>query len=284
LTFDALVLSIRDVDRDLATQAKRAVNLSVTLRNRLIGWHIEEYECRGADRAAYGGKLMDKLAEVLIQQGVSRCERRELYRYRTFYVAYPKIVETLPPQFKTIVVAARKSLQSAQPTGEPAIVESVSPQSGIAANELISKLSFSHIAGLLAIDDPLKRSFYEIECIRGNWGVRELRRQIASLYFERSGLSRDKAKLAKLAQAGAEPEEPRLTIRDPYIFEFVGLKATEVMGESHLEDQLLEKLQEFLLELGHGFVSRPARNGFSSATRMGLSTWSSTIAFSSVMC
>ena len=253
LTFDALVLSIRDIDRDLVAQAKRAVNLSVTLRNWLIGWHIEEYERRGVDRAQYGDKLMDRLAEVLTGHGVSRCDRRELYRYRTFYLTYPKIVETLSPQFKAIVAGARTSQRSAQPAGEPAIVETVSPQSGIAADELISKLSFSHIAELLAIDDPLKRFFYEIECIRGNWGVRELRRQIASLYFERSGLSRDKAKLARLANDGAEMEEPRLTIRDPYIFEFVGLKAREVMGESHLEDQLLDKLQEFLLELGHGF-------------------------------
>ena len=83
--------------------------------------------------------------------------------------------------------------------------------------------------------------------------MRELKRQIASLYFERSGLSRDKAKLARLTQAGAEPAEPRLTIRDPYIFEFLGLRSKEVMSESHLEDQLLDKLQEFLLELGHGF-------------------------------
>ena len=114
-------------------------------------------------------------------------------------------------------------------------------------------MSFTHIAELLAIDDPLKRAFYETECIRGNWAVRELKRQIASLYFERSGLSHDKAKLARLAQAGAEPADPRLAIRDPYIFEFLGLKPREVMSESHLEDQLLDKLQEFLLELGHGF-------------------------------
>lgn len=253
LTFDALVLSIRDIDRDLAAQAKRAVNLSVTLRNWLIGWHIEKYERRGVDRAQYGDKLMDRLAEVLTNQGVSRCDRRELYRYRTFYLTYPQIVESLTPQFKAIVAGARKLLRVAQPVGEPAIVESVTPQSGLSASELITKLSFTHIAELLPIDDPLKRAFYEIECIRGNWGVRELRRQIASLYFERSGLSRDKAKLAKLANDGAELEEPRLTIRDPYIFEFVGLKASEVMGESHLEDQLLDKLQEFLLELGHGF-------------------------------
>jgi len=118
---------------------------------------------------------------------------------------------------------------------------------------LITRLSFTHITELLAIEDALKRSFYETECTRSNWGVRELKRQIAALDFERSGLSRDKAKLARLAQANAEPAEPRLAIRDPYIFEFFGLKPREVMSESHLEDQLLDKLQEFLLELGHGF-------------------------------
>jgi len=81
----------------------------------------------------------------------------------------------------------------------------------------------------------------------------ELRRQIASLYYERSGLSVDKQKLASQAHAGAERTEPKLTIRDPYVFEFLGLKPREVMGESHLEDQLLDKLHDFLLELGNGF-------------------------------
>jgi predicted nuclease of restriction endonuclease-like (RecB) superfamily len=118
---------------------------------------------------------------------------------------------------------------------------------------LITRLSFTHFVELLAVEDPLKRSFYEAECIRGNWGKRELKRQIASLYFERSALSRDKEKLARLTHAGADPAEPQFTIRDPYVFEFVDLKAREVMSESHLEDQLLDKLQEFLLELGHGF-------------------------------
>ena len=253
LTFEDLVLSIRGVDQGLAAQAGRAINISLTLRNWLIGWHIEEYERRGLDRAQYGEKLMSRLADELTRQGVSRCDRRELYRYRTFYLTYPMIVESLPPQFKSIVAGARKSARSGRESGDPAIAESAPPQFGIAAKELITKLSFSHIAELLAIDDPFKRSFYEIECARGNWGVRELKRQIASLYFERSGLSRDKAKLARLAHAGAETAEPRLAICDPYIFEFLGLKAREVMSESHLEDQLLDKLQEFLLELGHGF-------------------------------
>ena len=95
--------------------------------------------------------------------------------------------------------------------------------------------------------------FYEVEAIRGNWSVRELKRQIATQYFERSGLSLDKEALAKLAHQGAEKQEPMHVIRDPYVFEFLGLKQQEVMTERKLEDALLDKLQAFLLELGHGF-------------------------------
>jgi predicted nuclease of restriction endonuclease-like (RecB) superfamily len=129
----------------------------------------------------------------------------------------------------------------------------VSTQLTVYGDKLIECLSFTHIVELIKVDDPLKCAFYEIECIRGNWSVRELKRQIASLYYERSGLSNNKKKLAELVQSGAEASEPKLAIRDPYIFEFLGLKSKEVMSESDLEDQLLDKLQEFLLELGHGF-------------------------------
>jgi predicted nuclease of restriction endonuclease-like (RecB) superfamily len=246
LTFENLVLSIRGVDEDLAAQAGRAVNFSLTLRNWLIGCYIAEYELRGADRAQYGEKLLAKLSIRLMRLGVSRAEERELRRYRQFYQTYPQIRESLTPELT-------KHLVSPATSPSAPIRESVTPESSISGKELVTKLSFSHIAELIAIAETLKRSFYETECIRGNWGVRELKRQIASLYFERSGLSRDKAKLAKLAQTGVEPAQPRLPIRDPYIFEFLGLKPREVMSETHLEDQLLDKLQEFLLELGHGF-------------------------------
>ena len=84
----------------------------------------------------------------------------------------------------------------------------------------LERLSFTHLVELIGIGDPLKRGFYEIECIRGNWSVRPLKRQIATLYYERSGMSDDKAKLAAMVQAGAETAEPKLAIRDPYVFEF----------------------------------------------------------------
>ena len=147
---------------------------------------------------------------------------RRCYTHQ-FYLTYPQIVEALPPKFKTD------------------------------GKTLVSKLSFTHIVELIPIDDDTKRAFYEIECIKGTWSARELKRQINSLYYERSGLSKDKEKLAELVRAGTEVVEPKLSIRDPYIFEFLGLKPQEVMSETHLEDQLLDKLQEFLLELGHGF-------------------------------
>ena len=102
-SFSVLVANISTAHDHLATQASQAVNRSLTLRNWLIGFYIEEYERGGVDRQQYGDKLLDNLAESLISHGVSRCERRELYRYRQFYLAYPQIVETLSPQFASIV-------------------------------------------------------------------------------------------------------------------------------------------------------------------------------------
>jgi predicted nuclease of restriction endonuclease-like (RecB) superfamily len=244
LSFERLVTAIAQTHAELAAQASRAVNTSLTLRNWLIGFHIEEYERRGVDRQKYGEKLLDHLSESLIQKGVSRCDRRELYRYRQFYLIYPQIVETVSPQSASTLPG---------PTAARRNGESLTPKLGVAASDILTKVSYSHIVELLQCDDATKRAFYELECIRGNWSVRELKRQIASLYYERSGLSTDREKLATLAHEGAERLIPSLAIRDPYVFEFLGLKTHEVMGESQLEDQLLNKLQDFLLELGRGF-------------------------------
>ena len=197
LTFETLVLSICAVDQELAAQASRAINVSLTLRNWLIGCYIVEYEQRGEDRAQYGEKLLAKLSARLMESGISRSEERELRRYRQLYQDLSP-----DPGGADSRIGEIPRLPWISP---PALIrESPTPESGLSGKELVTRLSFSHIAELLPVDDPLKRAFYEIECIRGNWGVRELKRQIASLYFERSGLSHDKAKLARLASHGAE--------------------------------------------------------------------------------
>jgi len=243
LDFQRLVSAISEIDQQLADQASKAVNISLTLRNWLIGMYIAEYELRGSDRAQYGQNLLSELAEQLTKLKVSNCNRRQLYRYLRFYRLYPQIVRTLSPQFKLFLPASTKRQK----------VGTSSPQFKIPPEQFTTRLSYSHIDLLVDIDDELKRSFYEIECIRGNWSVRELKRQIGSLYYERSGLSKDKKKLAELVRKGAESAEPKLSIRDPYVFEFLGIKSKEVMAESDLEDALLDKLHDFLLELGHGF-------------------------------
>jgi predicted nuclease of restriction endonuclease-like (RecB) superfamily len=246
LSFDLLVTAIGQVHAEMTAQAGRAVNMSLTLRNWLIGFYIAEYEQQGSDRAQYGDRLLERLSHDLLSAGVVRAEERELRRYRQFYTTYPQIRDSLPPELKAKLV----------PHGTLAIHtirDSLNPELLASSRDIVSKLSFTHIAELLKCDDATKRAFYELECIRDNWSVRELKRQIASLYYERSGLSTDKQRLAELTQASAEAATPTLAIRDPYVFEFLGLKPQEVMSESHLEEQLLDKLQEFLLELGHGF-------------------------------
>ena len=254
LNFEELLASIRLVHNELAARASRAVNVSLTLRNWLIGMYVREYEQAGADRALYGSGLIDTLAGEL-QKSVDTCYSGRYIRLcRQFYQTYPQIRKSLIS--KLSVLPNRKSLISQMPiflkNVNNSIVESASPQT-LELASLIERLSFTHIIELLQCDDPIKRAFYEIESIRGEWSVRELKRQMASLYYERSGLSLDKAKLAELTQHGADQAKSKLPIRDPYIFEFLGLKPREVMSESDLEAQLLDKLEEFLLELGHGF-------------------------------
>ena len=259
--FESLVDSIVQIHHQAQDFATKAVNVGLTLRNWLIGHRIVEFEQNGKDRAAYGERLLPELARRLASAGLKRVDMRELRRFRLLYTTYPQIRETVTPELlaRAGALALQPLLQSTQQKNR----ETLSPDSQIlelpahptplASHDLIHRISFSHLSELLEVSDDTQRRFYEIECIRGNWSVRELRRQIDSLYYQRSGLSKNKTKLSQLAHAGAETHQPTQIIRDPYIFEFLGLRSRDVMAESDLEDALLDRLQDFLLEMGHGF-------------------------------
>lgn len=257
--FDALVGSIVHIHRQTQDIATKAVNVSLTLRNWLIGYRIVEFEQLGEDRAAYGERLLSTLAERLSAAGLKRVDVRELRRFRLLYGVYPQIRETMTPELLVgLGVGSLLPFIDPRPlpkretlSPESSSVEPANPQ--FTPPDLIHRLSFSHLAELLDLSDETQRRFYEIECIRGNWSVRELRRQIASLYYERSGLSKNKAKLSALTHSKADTLQPAQIIRDPYVFEFLGLRAQDTMGESDLEDALLDRLEKFLLEMGHGF-------------------------------
>ena len=253
--FAALIVAIRQAHEHLAAQAGRAINISLTLRNWFIGGYIREYEQKGADRAEYGTQVLEHLAGEL-QKSLDKCySARYLRLCRQLYATYPQIRKSLiskfgrPPKGKSPI----SELPSLPAASDPDIVATLSSQLIVPGDKLVERLSFTHFVELIKLEDSFKRTFYEIECIRGNWSVRELKRQIGSLYFERSGLSADKEKLAELVRSDAEQSEPKMAVRDPYVFEFLGIKPKEVMREFDLEAALLDKLQDFLLELGHGF-------------------------------
>ena len=245
--FETLATTIQSVHQELSRQANKSVNISLTLRNWLIGHYISEYELRGSDRAQYGETVLQRLADWLTDLNVSACEKRRLYQYLRFFHAYPAIVRIAPAQLQTLI---EKRL-----TSDSSIVRSLTAQ---LSDSLIERLSYSHIEQLVSLESGEKRSFYQDQCIESGWSVRQLRRQINSLLFERSQLSIDQQKLTvHTARSNAEIGDASIgrafPIRDPYVFEFLGLRAREVMSESHLEDELLDKLQEFLMELGQGF-------------------------------
>ena len=122
---------------------------------------------------------------------------------------------------------------------------------------LSDQLSWSHYCEILTISDENKRSFYEKECIASKWSVKELKRQLDSSLYERLLLSRgkeNKEKVKRLTEKGQEIEKPEDILKDPYVFEFVGLPENKPMMEADLEDALINHIEKFLLKLGKGFM------------------------------
>ncbi|MCF0206649.1 MAG: DUF1016 family protein, partial [Bacteroidales bacterium] len=177
---------------------------------------------------------------------------------RQFYIVYPQMGECV----QNFPIQPTLSVESGIPLIQPTLsVESImrqkSPTQSVefttSGDKIISRLSFSHIVELLAIDDPMIRCFYETEAINGVWSVRELRRQISTQLHIRVGLSKDKMKALQQATIQAEQQSTALQIRDPFTFEFLGLKPLEVLNEQDLKNALIAHLQDFLLEMGRGF-------------------------------
>ena len=234
--------SIIQTTHDAAlSSAVKAINRMQTMRNWLIGYYIVEYEQHGKDRAEYGAKLLKKLEERVNRKGISTTL---LKNSRSFYLHYPQMVENLVPAISPTVSGKLVKQEEKSPT--------VSDQFKTSGKKIISSLSFSHIVELLTLDDPLARYFYEQECIKCTWSVRELRRQISTNLYVRAGISSNPEKMLSLPSIQGH-DSVDLQLRQPFTFEFLGLKAQDVVDEHDLEDALISHLQEFILELGKGF-------------------------------
>ncbi len=235
-SFDDLSAYVLHTHRYARNAATKAVNQLATMRNWLIGCYIVEYEQNGKDRAQYGERLLKRLEEKVNCRGLNET----LFKIsRLFYLEYPQIRELFGNVKST--AASHFSEKSAMPSHQ-----FVTPP-----EKLVSNLSFSHIREILKEKDTLGRFFYETECIKGCWSVKELRRQMSTNLFFRSGISHNPQHI--LNSIGTQPDNALMDIRQPFTFEFLGLDAKEAYTEKDLEDSLLTHLEEFLLELGKGF-------------------------------
>ena len=264
MNFESLVNHISAIQNTLQAQAAHSVNLALTSRNWLMGCYIVEFEQHGEDRATYGEQLLKNLEKRLNTKGLNERRFRE---FRRLYLIYPQLKEevlgyvmsnpeirwSLTTEFATPIrqMASAKYENEIRRTTSAELMDMHKWM--IPADKLFNKLTYSNLSLISAIDNPVKRAFYEMETIRGCWSYKELGRQINSLYYERSGLSKNKKALSALVQQQTTQLQPTDVINTPITLEFLGLNEQVLVTENDLERAILDNLQKFLLEMGHGF-------------------------------
>ncbi len=222
--------------------AARSVNALMTASYWEIGRRIVEAEQQGKRRAGYGQQLMVRLSADLTAQFGRGFSPDNLENMRLFFLTYPQpaISETLSRKSGS-ALSAEKS-------------EAVSRKLGLAELAQVFTLPWSAYVRLLSVKDGHARQFYEAEALRGGWSVRQLDRQINSQFYERTALSKNKA--AMLVKGAVPNPADAVTaddaIKDPFVLEFLDLK--DEYSESDLEQALIRRLEDFLLELGDGFT------------------------------
>jgi len=244
-TLENLATTIQDTNTFFLNKVQKQVNTALTLRNWIIGFYIAEYEQAGKDRADYGKQLFKAIAQSLLKKGLKSIRERHLYLCKDLYKAYPQILRTLSAKSYLIDFKYSANLRT---LSADLGYDKIQPD----MNQLLTSLSFSHFIELLKADTANKRRFYEIQTIKNNWSVRDLKRATESLLYERTGLSTDKEGTLKkhIIKNDLKPED---VFRNTYLLEFLGLEEKPSYNESDLEESIITNLQNFLIEMGRGF-------------------------------
>lgn len=231
-TYKHLVNRIGDLLELGRQKAFQEVNTILVETYWNIGRQIVEFEQDGEARATYGDAVLKELSKDLKSKFGKGFSRSNLQNMRLLFLKFPKN-QTLSGNSQKNQTVSGKFIKS---------------------KTLSKKLSWSHYIELLSISDELAFSFYCKQTEIENWSVRELKRQIQSSLFERLALSKNKEQVLDLAQKGQVLEVSKDLIKDPYVFEFLKLEEKEHWLEQDLENTLVDKLGQFLLELGKGFA------------------------------
>ena len=238
----SLIVELRALLRASRATAARQVNALVVLTNYEIGRRLVDHEQAGETRAEYGKGVMKEVSAQLTAEFGRGYSVENLTLMRRFYVTY----------------AGRLRISQTPSTNS----ETPSQLSAPSATPPFT-LTWSHYVFLLGVNDPAERAFYEVEATNQGWSLRELRRQFDTSLYERLALSRDKEAIRALSVEGQVVARPEDVLKDPYVLDFLGLDSQPNYSESDLEAGLIDKLEQFLLELGKGFLFEGRQRRFS---------------------
>lgn len=210
-----MIEEIKNVIISCRQRISYEVNSTMLVAYWNVGRIIVKNEQNGNVKAEYGKKILYDLSKELRKSLGSGFSVSNLQYMRRFYINYPK------------------------------------------QQTLSVKLSWSHYCELLSIDNKDERKFYEKECINSNWSVRELKRQLSTSLYERILLSNGKSNkkiVYDLSKEGQSLNKPEDILKEPYVFEFLNMRNNKPILEKDLEKKLVKHMEDFLLELGKGFM------------------------------
>lgn len=238
-SLDGLFKKVSSLIEQARKTVATTVNLAEVYTKYQIGRYIVETEQEGSNRAQYGKHVLEELSERLTERFGSGWSYPNLRKIRQFYLVYSNLINSDYQNEDVNLINGDYQNQAPKFT-----------------------LSWTHYLILMTIDNPDARSFYEVECTQQQWSVRQLSRQVGSSLYERLALSRNKDEVMRLAREGQTIEKPSDIIKSPLTLEFLGLKPDAVYTESKLENAIINKMQQFLLELGKGFLFEARQKRF----------------------
>lgn len=245
---DALFLHVASLIEQSRQHVKKAIDTAMVYTYYGIGKYIVEDEQSGKMYAQYGRSVLLHLSDKLTMKFGKGWSVDTLEKSRKFYLLY-----------SNSATLSRNSIEAGL-TSKPKQISNDTNKSATPLRNFV--LSWSHYLILMRIKNYDERCFYEIECAKQNWSVRQLQRQYNSSLYERLALSRDKDEVMRLAKEGQTVEKPSDVIKNPITLEFLGLKPEAAYSESKLESAIIDKLQDFLLELGKGFLFEARQKRF----------------------
>lgn len=257
----------------LVTEARKKVasvaNTAQVCTYYEVGRYIVEDEQGGKVRAEYGKGILKRVSEQLTERLGKGWSVDTLEKTRRFFLVYSNS-QTLSWNSYGNTLNSATVQRNLMENKKSATVQRKSKEADLTT--LVAPipqfvLSWNHYQILCHVEDPCARSFYEIEAHKQGWSTRQLQRQIGSGLYERLALSRDKDEVMRLAKEGQVVEKPTDIIKDPVVLEFIGLKPDAAYSESDLEGAIISRLQDFLLEMGKGFLFEARQKRFTFEER-----------------